>query len=200
MAEKCTNTSGPPSCWINPNPFFSLNHFTVPRAMFAHLLEDFDRLSGCCLMENPCFGGINKKDRAYPARARTVTSDCIPPDSLTTARTNDTVSTSYALPTTKPPPLLSRPLWQFHPATHPYSASGTNVTKPLSPAPKKYPDAAPLFCNSRPSNLTALPMVGSRKLPLNAPVAGATFNFMSLLPTDDAVPVPFVAMDTLITM
>ena len=43
-------------------------------------------------------------------------------------------------------------------------------------------------------------MVGSRKLPLNAPVAGATFNFRSLLPTDDAVPVPFVAMDTLITM
>src|ERR1039458_5377753 len=38
MDEKWTNTSGPPSCWMNPKPFFSLNHFTVPRAISAHLL------------------------------------------------------------------------------------------------------------------------------------------------------------------
>src|SRR5262245_57975046 len=32
MAEKCTNTSSPPSWEMNPKPFASLNHFTVPAA------------------------------------------------------------------------------------------------------------------------------------------------------------------------
>src|SRR5688500_1455177 len=35
MAEKCTNTSGPPSTAMNPYPFSPLNHFTVPCAMTA---------------------------------------------------------------------------------------------------------------------------------------------------------------------
>src|SRR5439155_19342324 len=30
MALKCTKTSGPPSREMKPNPFASLNHFTVP--------------------------------------------------------------------------------------------------------------------------------------------------------------------------
>jgi hypothetical protein len=34
MAEKCANTSSPPSSGVmNPNPFASLNHFTVPVAI-----------------------------------------------------------------------------------------------------------------------------------------------------------------------
>ncbi len=33
-SEKCTNTSGPLSCSIKPKPFASLNHFTVPSAIF----------------------------------------------------------------------------------------------------------------------------------------------------------------------
>src|SRR5215831_13512622 len=32
MAEKCTKTSSPPSWEMKPNPFASLNHFTVPVA------------------------------------------------------------------------------------------------------------------------------------------------------------------------
>src|SRR3954463_16469146 len=30
MALKCTNTSGPDSCEMKPNPFSALNHFTTP--------------------------------------------------------------------------------------------------------------------------------------------------------------------------
>src|SRR5437660_5488400 len=30
MAEKCTNTSSPPSCSMKPYPLASLNHFTFP--------------------------------------------------------------------------------------------------------------------------------------------------------------------------
>jgi len=39
MALKCTNTSAPPSRWMKPKPFASLNHFTVPliRAIAASL-------------------------------------------------------------------------------------------------------------------------------------------------------------------
>src|SRR5437899_6945948 len=33
MAEKCTNTSGPPSWEMKPYPFSELNHFTVPVAI-----------------------------------------------------------------------------------------------------------------------------------------------------------------------
>src|SRR6266536_3554639 len=34
MAEKCTNTSGPPPSWLmNPKPLSALNHFTVPCAI-----------------------------------------------------------------------------------------------------------------------------------------------------------------------
>src|SRR5437899_4214472 len=38
IAEKWTNTSSPFSCEMNPKPFASLNHFTVPRATLQ-LLE-----------------------------------------------------------------------------------------------------------------------------------------------------------------
>src|SRR5690349_18557192 len=35
-AEMCTNTSGPPaSGWMKPKPFWPLNHFTVPVAIFV---------------------------------------------------------------------------------------------------------------------------------------------------------------------
>ena len=34
-AEKCTNTSFPSSSVINPNPFFALNHLTVPSMLKA---------------------------------------------------------------------------------------------------------------------------------------------------------------------
>ncbi len=34
IAQKCTNTSGPPSSWVmKPKPFSPLNHFTVPVAI-----------------------------------------------------------------------------------------------------------------------------------------------------------------------
>src|SRR5882724_6311162 len=33
MALKCTNTSSPPSTWMKPYPFASLNHLTVPCAI-----------------------------------------------------------------------------------------------------------------------------------------------------------------------
>src|SRR6266513_3803073 len=33
MAEKCTNTSSPPSCSMKPYPLASLNHFTFPLAI-----------------------------------------------------------------------------------------------------------------------------------------------------------------------
>src|SRR6266542_6224466 len=33
IAEKCTNTSSPPSCSMKPYPFASLNHFTFPLAI-----------------------------------------------------------------------------------------------------------------------------------------------------------------------
>src|SRR5439155_6744976 len=38
MAEKCTNTSSPPSWEMKPKPFASLNHFTVPRATLQLLV------------------------------------------------------------------------------------------------------------------------------------------------------------------
>src|SRR5215831_19913990 len=37
IALKCTNTSSPPSCVMNPNPLASLNHFTLPMAMLRYL-------------------------------------------------------------------------------------------------------------------------------------------------------------------
>src|SRR5438132_481530 len=37
IALKCTNTSSPPSCVMNPNPLASLNHFTFPLAMLQYL-------------------------------------------------------------------------------------------------------------------------------------------------------------------
>jgi hypothetical protein len=36
MALKCTKTSPPSSFSIKPNPFFSLNHFTLPSAKAVH--------------------------------------------------------------------------------------------------------------------------------------------------------------------
>src|SRR5687768_16219621 len=38
MALKCTKTSSPPSWVMKPKPFASLNHLTVPCAMFCILL------------------------------------------------------------------------------------------------------------------------------------------------------------------
>src|SRR3990172_6470560 len=43
IALKCTNTSGPPSCAMNPYPFASLNHFTVPCATSLYLLAGLRR-------------------------------------------------------------------------------------------------------------------------------------------------------------
>src|SRR3989304_3211904 len=42
IAEKCTNTSSPPSCEIKPNPLLSLNHFTVPCAILCFSYCVFD--------------------------------------------------------------------------------------------------------------------------------------------------------------
>src|SRR5439155_24890221 len=39
MAEKCTNTSSPPSCSMKPYPLASLNHFTFPLAIRAASCE-----------------------------------------------------------------------------------------------------------------------------------------------------------------
>src|SRR6266478_7364848 len=69
---------------MKPKPFFSLNHFTVPRAMTCYLHR------GCCLLGDSLWGkvswGLNLKT-APAHRASTVThaSDCIPPDSVTTS-------------------------------------------------------------------------------------------------------------------
>src|ERR1035441_6271324 len=66
---------------MKPKPFFSLNHFTVPRAMSCYLHR------GCCLLGNSSWKkgfGENKKP-CLPRGASPVThaSDCIPPDSVT---------------------------------------------------------------------------------------------------------------------
>jgi len=44
IAEKCTNTSLPPSLSMNPKPLLSLNHFTLPSAIVDPFLIFFVRL------------------------------------------------------------------------------------------------------------------------------------------------------------
>src|SRR5207244_10678343 len=79
MALKCTNTSAPSDCEMNPKPLSALNHFTVPVATLAIPLVRLTGRRGDCVpcLPLPCLlcGAVLPCRCQFPCRTETVAAE-----------------------------------------------------------------------------------------------------------------------------
>src|SRR5690349_11905036 len=75
MAEKCTNTSADPSSGVmNPNPFASLNHFTLPFVLTCCITSTVFRFPSLCLQTQ--IAGAAAKKRPTVNKDTTFALEC----------------------------------------------------------------------------------------------------------------------------